>query len=51
MDANLTRVFQIREQHRIDLRFEFFNLLNHTTFNNPGDEPAFGDVWLDSERE
>ncbi len=36
MDANLTRVFQIREQHRIDLRFEFFNPLNHTTFNNPG---------------
>jgi len=36
MDANLTREFQIREQYRVDLRFEFFNLLNHTVFNNPG---------------
>jgi hypothetical protein len=35
-DANLTRVFQIRERQRLDLRFEFFNLVNATSFNNPG---------------
>jgi hypothetical protein len=35
LDANLTRVFQITERHRFELRFEFFNLLNHTNFANP----------------
>ena len=34
-DANLTRFFQIGERHRFELRFEFFNLLNHTNFGNP----------------
>jgi len=34
-DANLTRFFPIRERHRIELRFEFFNALNHTNFNAP----------------
>ena len=34
-DANLTRLFKIREQHRVELRFEFFNVLNHTNFNAP----------------
>ena len=35
LDANLTRFFQIRERQRFELRFEFFNLLNHTNFNIP----------------
>lgn len=35
MDTNLTRFFPIREHHRIELRFEFFNTLNHTNFSAP----------------
>ena len=35
LDANVTRRFQIRERKSFDLRFEFFNLLNHTNFNPP----------------
>jgi hypothetical protein len=35
LDANVTRSFQIRERQRFELRFEFFNLLNHTNLNNP----------------
>ena len=35
LDANVTRSFQIREHKTFDLRFEFFNLLNHTNFNAP----------------
>ncbi len=34
-DANLTRLFTIRERHRFELRFEFFNVLNHPNFNAP----------------
>ena len=32
----MTKLFQIRERQRFELRFEFFNLLNHTNFANPG---------------
>jgi Carboxypeptidase regulatory-like domain len=35
LDANVTRSFQIREHQSFELRFEFFNLLNHTNFNAP----------------
>ncbi|HWB83033.1 MAG TPA: carboxypeptidase-like regulatory domain-containing protein [Bryobacteraceae bacterium] len=35
LDANLTRSFPVRERYRFDLRFEFFNLLNHTNFSTP----------------
>jgi hypothetical protein len=35
LDANLSRFFQIREHQRFELRFEFFNLLNHTNFSLP----------------
>jgi hypothetical protein len=35
LGANLTRSFPVREHQRFDLRFEFFNLLNHTNFNLP----------------
>jgi len=34
-DTNLTRLFKITEHQRMELRFEFFNVLNHTNFNNP----------------
>ena len=35
LDANVSRVFRITERHRAQLRFEFFNALNHTRFNTP----------------
>jgi hypothetical protein len=35
LDANVTRSFQIHERQRFELRFEFFNLLNHTNLNTP----------------
>ena len=35
VNSNLARYFQIHEHQRFELRFEFFNLLNHTNFNNP----------------
>ncbi|HZQ55870.1 MAG TPA: carboxypeptidase regulatory-like domain-containing protein [Bryobacteraceae bacterium] len=35
LDANVTRVFSIREHQQFQLRFEFFNALNHTNFNLP----------------
>jgi hypothetical protein len=35
LDASLTRSFPIREHQRFDLRFEFFNLPNHTNFGLP----------------
>jgi hypothetical protein len=35
LDANLTRLFKIRERQQFQLRFEFFNALNHVNFNNP----------------
>ena len=44
-DANLTRLFKIRESQRFELRFEFFNVLNHTSFNAPVNRfssPSFG---------
>lgn len=34
-DTSLTRAFKFRERHRFELRFEFFNVLNHTNFDNP----------------
>jgi hypothetical protein len=35
VDANVTRSFRIREHMDFDLRFEFFNLLNHVNFATP----------------
>jgi hypothetical protein len=35
VDLELTRSFVIRERHRLDLRFEFFNLFNRVNFSNP----------------
>ena len=34
-DASLTKAFQITERQRFDLRFEFFNIFNHTNFMAP----------------
>jgi hypothetical protein len=35
LDANLTRLFKVTEHQRAELRFEFFNVLNHVNFSNP----------------
>ena len=35
VDASLTRSFRVTEKQRFELRFEFFNVLNHTNFNFP----------------
>jgi hypothetical protein len=35
IDANVTRFFPITEHRSLELRFEFFNVLNHVNFNNP----------------
>ena len=35
MDASLSRGFRLRERAQFQLRFEFFNLLNHANFNPP----------------
>lgn len=47
LDANLSRYFQIRERQRFELRFEFFNLFNHTNYNLPvtsRSSSAFGKI-------
>jgi hypothetical protein len=35
IDANVSRIFHITERAQFQLRFEFFNPLNHTNLNNP----------------
>jgi hypothetical protein len=35
IDTTLSRYFQIRERQRFELRFEFFNVLNHVNFASP----------------
>jgi hypothetical protein len=47
MDASLTKSFRIVEQHRIQLRFDAFNLPNRANFGDPNatlTSPAFGRV-------
>ena len=34
-DVTLTKLFKIREQQNLQLRFEFFNVFNHTNFQAP----------------
>jgi hypothetical protein len=34
-DTSVNRTFRIHERHRVEMRFEFFNVLNHTNFNAP----------------
>jgi hypothetical protein len=46
-NIGLFKVFSINEQHKIQLRGEFFNFLNHPNWGNPNDDPAaatFGKV-------
>ena len=35
MDAQLSRIFPIKEKISLDARIEAFNVLNHPSFNNP----------------
>jgi hypothetical protein len=47
VDANVSRVFRVRERAQFQLRFEFFNALNHTNLNNPVsgmNSAAFGKI-------
>jgi hypothetical protein len=50
IDVSLSRYFPITERHRLQLRFEFFNLLNHPNFNTPNStltSSAFGQIQSD----
>ncbi|PYS53809.1 MAG: TonB-dependent receptor [Acidobacteria bacterium] len=47
VDVALSRTFPITEAQKIDLRFEAFNLFNHTRFGNPNtiwNSPTFGQI-------
>jgi hypothetical protein len=35
IDAAVSRYFNIKENQKLELRFEFFNLFNHVNFSNP----------------
>ncbi len=34
-DTSLSRTFRFKERYRIEARFEGFNVINHTNYNNP----------------
>jgi hypothetical protein len=47
LDSGLQKNVPLGEQRRIEFRFEFFNLLNHTNFGNPNStitSPLFGQI-------
>ncbi len=51
IDAALSKLFTIRERQRLELRFEFFNLLNHPNFGNPDNnlqDNTFGQILSDA---
>lgn len=46
-DVNLTKMFSIHEQQNLQLRFEFFNVFNHTNFDAPVNKyssASFGEI-------
>jgi hypothetical protein len=51
IDASLSRQFSVKESQRFELRFEFFNLLNHPNFSNPDNnlqDSTFGEILSDA---
>ena len=51
IDASVSREFAIKEHQRLQLRFEFFNLLNHVNFSNPDNnlqDSTFGEILSDA---
>ena len=50
IDAAVSRYINITERHRVELRFEFFNLLNHPNFQAPDNylsDATFGQILSD----
>jgi len=50
VDASVTRSFNITERQRLELRFEFFNSLNHANFQAPDNyvsDASFGQILSD----
>jgi hypothetical protein len=50
VDAALVRYFNITERHKVELRFEFFNLMNHVNFSAPDNyvpDSTFGQILSD----
>ena len=51
IDAAVSRYFNITEHHRVELRFEFFNLANHVNFSAPDNylsDATFGQILGDA---
>jgi hypothetical protein len=51
IDAALSREFAVREHQRLEIRFEFFNLLNHPNLSNPDNnlqDSTFGEILSDA---
>ena len=47
VDAALSRYFNVTENQRLELRFEFFNATNHVNFAAPDPvvtDPTFGEI-------
>ena len=50
VDAAVSRYFNITERQRVELRFEFFNLMNHVNFSAPDNfatDATFGQILSD----